>query len=99
MLFLVASISMGQTLNLSLFRPAMPWPLLPLGSSFPLTVQASVLFIAWRHSFLTLFCRVVLARASNCRCGIKQEAVLKAKRATLYAKKTYGFRILFSQDS
>jgi hypothetical protein len=42
-----------------------------------------VLFIAWRHSFLSLF-RVVLARASNCKWSIKQEAVLKAKRETLH---------------
>ena len=83
---------MGHHLILSLFRRAMPWPLLPLGSSFPLTAQASVLFIAWRHSFLTLFCRVVLAHASNCKCSIKWEAVLKAKLETLYAKKTFGFR-------
>jgi len=41
----------------------------------------------------------VLARASNCKWSIKQEAVLKAKRETLYAKKTYGFRSLFSPDS
>src|SRR5262249_39796946 len=90
---------MGQPLNLSLLRPAMPWPLLPLRSSFPLTAQASVLFIAWRYSFLTLFCRVVLAHASNCKWSIKHEAVLKAKRETLYAKKTYGFRCLFGPDT
>jgi hypothetical protein len=73
----------GLLLNLSSLRPAMPWQLLPLGSSFPLTAQASVLFIAWRHSFLTLFYRVVLAHASNCKCSLKQEAVLKAKAEKL----------------